>query len=610
MRLFPSKKQWGSWTLPSKLTALGAYLGIVSLIFYLISLIDFNLNLKSSKTGFEEKKMIKALIDYIRDDFRSASKKFEDITKGTGMYKEDAYIYCSDSYARINNPTKSHELLADLFSQYDSLSLDELKFLALSKIVMLSNKNNDEESLKVLRQLSEKNLINESKDIEALLLLFNYGLDSLSNHVKKNNYPIQEVDFYRKEQYRYWNIFLPIFKQNALKIEYMISCSILRSLDPITFETENLCEYLPLVNITLNNVLKRKKLQFVLDSTLGRIELKGKPYQKNLLTLSNSIGSAFGLNLLLDSLKIDKEIFWDHCNANDINYQFAINKNNDIFYILRSYAVYNENDSSVLIPGCDLSNDIKFEIIRISPTQNKIEIHPVSKLSVSGFYTQIFPQKDFFIISTLGGSGHFLDLIRLDLNGQFIEVLKDDDNLYHTQNLQVNEDGIIQWDFEVDNICNANVERKVVGTVKLNIRENGQFSKTIIYKNPAVDFIMNLNTTKLKYESYLMDKIRIQKHRITDKKFLAYLTRRENACYEKTQIDDLFNLLPTFISPKTSILLVNYPNIEDSLETEIDDKPKDKSHYIFFVKRVPNDFELISIYEVNENRKIKKHILN
>lgn len=610
MRLFPSKKQWENWTLPSKLTAIGAYLGIISLLIYLISLVDFDLNLKSIRSRFEEKKMIEALIDYSCDDFKSASIKFEDITKGTGLYKEDAYIYGSDSYARINNPDKSYELLTDLFSQYDSLGLNELKFLALSKILMLSNKNDDKESLKVLRQLPEKDLINEFKDIEALLLLFNYGLDSLSNHVKKNNYPIQEGDFYRNEQYRYWNRFLPIFQQNALEIEYLISCSILRSIDPITFEIENLCEYLPIYNITLNNVLKRKKLQFVLDSTLSHIALKGKPYQKKLLTLSNSIGSAFGFNFLLDSLKIDKGIFWDHCSKNDINYQFAMTKNNDIFYILRSYAVYNENDSAVLIPGCDLSSEIKFEIIRILPKLKKLEIRPITKLSVSGFYTQIFPQEDFFIISTLEGSGHFLYLIKLDLNEQFVKVFKDTDNQYHTQNLQVNEDGIIQWDFEVNNICYANVERKVVGTAKLDIREPDESIKTIYFKNPAVDFIMNLNKTKLKYESYLMDKIKIQKYRITDKKFLAYLTRRENACYEKTQIDDLFNLLPTFISPKTSILLVNYPDIEDSLETEIEDRPRDKSHYIFFVKRNQNDIELISIFEVNENQRIIKHILN
>ena len=35
MRLIPSRRQWGDWSLPSKLTAIGALVGVLSLVLYL-----------------------------------------------------------------------------------------------------------------------------------------------------------------------------------------------------------------------------------------------------------------------------------------------------------------------------------------------------------------------------------------------------------------------------------------------------------------------------------------------------------------------------------------------------------------------------------------------
>lgn len=40
MRHFiPTRKQWRKWTLPSKLTAIGAYVGVFALLLYILSLV-------------------------------------------------------------------------------------------------------------------------------------------------------------------------------------------------------------------------------------------------------------------------------------------------------------------------------------------------------------------------------------------------------------------------------------------------------------------------------------------------------------------------------------------------------------------------------------------
>lgn len=46
MILFPSKRQWREWSLPSRLTAIGAYVGVVSLLIAVVGLVDENYRLR------------------------------------------------------------------------------------------------------------------------------------------------------------------------------------------------------------------------------------------------------------------------------------------------------------------------------------------------------------------------------------------------------------------------------------------------------------------------------------------------------------------------------------------------------------------------------------
>jgi hypothetical protein len=39
MRLFPSRKQWNTWSLPSRLTAIGAYVGLLSVPLAVLGLV-------------------------------------------------------------------------------------------------------------------------------------------------------------------------------------------------------------------------------------------------------------------------------------------------------------------------------------------------------------------------------------------------------------------------------------------------------------------------------------------------------------------------------------------------------------------------------------------
>ncbi len=58
MRLIPTRKQWNEWSLPSKLTAIGAYVGIIGLVlgvvFFVISVVSRPQQAKDLQQGFSE----------------------------------------------------------------------------------------------------------------------------------------------------------------------------------------------------------------------------------------------------------------------------------------------------------------------------------------------------------------------------------------------------------------------------------------------------------------------------------------------------------------------------------------------------------------------------
>ncbi len=61
IKLIPSIKQWKSWSLPSKLTAIGAYAGVIALFLFLVEKAYFfssNLNKNESSANFSKEKIV------------------------------------------------------------------------------------------------------------------------------------------------------------------------------------------------------------------------------------------------------------------------------------------------------------------------------------------------------------------------------------------------------------------------------------------------------------------------------------------------------------------------------------------------------------------------
>ena len=54
LKIFPTSEQWNKWSIPSKLTAIGTYVGIISLLIYVSSLvINFLLEPKEKNERFK-----------------------------------------------------------------------------------------------------------------------------------------------------------------------------------------------------------------------------------------------------------------------------------------------------------------------------------------------------------------------------------------------------------------------------------------------------------------------------------------------------------------------------------------------------------------------------
>ena len=121
MRLIPTREQWAKWSLPSKLTAIGTLLGLLSII---LTLIPFNKSEEKVANNVEENKIYVPSINYeikvdsslvelsipdneLRKDFPGAMKKYH-IKYPIIKYENNTYVE-----GKINN------LIKTFFSHWD-----------------------------------------------------------------------------------------------------------------------------------------------------------------------------------------------------------------------------------------------------------------------------------------------------------------------------------------------------------------------------------------------------------------------------------------------------------------------------------------------------------
>lgn len=88
--LFPTKNQWQGWSLPSKLTAIGAYVGILGIVLSIVFFIySFNDNFSQENTQFERLDSATAItIEQLLDQVEKDLKPKDDVpTEAAMLYK-------------------------------------------------------------------------------------------------------------------------------------------------------------------------------------------------------------------------------------------------------------------------------------------------------------------------------------------------------------------------------------------------------------------------------------------------------------------------------------------------------------------------------------------
>ena len=85
MRLLPTKRQWKNWSLPSKLTAIGAYAGILALVLTVV----LQLLLKGDST----RKVLEELVAVPFDEYVSLDNRLKELAEERGKTPKQLKLF-------------------------------------------------------------------------------------------------------------------------------------------------------------------------------------------------------------------------------------------------------------------------------------------------------------------------------------------------------------------------------------------------------------------------------------------------------------------------------------------------------------------------------------
>lgn len=634
MNLFPSRNQWNKWSLPSKLTAIGAYLAMGSFVIYLLTL---SLSLFPHKTSIDKHKLnnnlAQALFFTSNTEYNKAEAIYSELLSNTidNPLIKDIYYWRADNFSRDGQFEKSYECFEYYYKNFSSEpSEEELNNLAWIKLVSLFNEKKTDQLLDLAIKLTNSKYSKEINDFLLLAYSFKLNINEFLETIISKEFILSTDPSFRINQYDIWNNLSDyLWYSNKYSIFNIFIDAMRNKAFPSEFRDKEFNIYLPYVNLTLLSLRRYKEYQIRYAKVLNNYDEK----ERRLFSLKNDIIINFGMDIgsivaLEKFFHMESEIrnlltkTLQKIESNGetiiqlIPFQGA-QKHKGVFCIsgkpIKDFtSTLSDKEWSDFLNNTLPIDSIKYRVITFNNNKilsNKI-IFKESSLINYNYYANKINQNNIFVTS-LGGTGHFLNIQQIDINKcnineQFIE----DKYTYHTNNLfwagGSTKTKTISWRFEIESSCEPNVSRKVFGNVKTTIDSTGKITDwKINYSNPALEFWQNLDSTNAKMQILLTEQLNLDSIKIQDRKFNNYLTGNYELCLVRTQIDEAYTRLPVKIAPRISILQIHFTKKPNEYKNPQKIKIADEGNYILLVEKAENKIRILGVYEVEHGNKLR-----
>jgi hypothetical protein len=605
-----------------------------SFVIYLVTLL---LSLFPQKTTIDKHKLNNKLAQALFFTSTAEYKKAEDIynqllrnTKNNYLIK-DIYFWRADNFSRDGQFEKSYECFEHYYKNFSSEpSEEELKNLAWIKLVSLFNEKKHEQLLKLVFELSNYKHNNEISVFSLLAYLSQSNANEFLETLISKEFILSTDLNFRINQYDIWNNLSDyLWYSNKYSIFNIFIDAMCNKAFPTEFRGKKFHIYLPYANLTLLSLRRYKEYQIRYAKALNNYDEK----EQRLFRLKNDFIINFGMDIG-SFVALEKFFNMGSETRNLLTKTFqkvetdgetiiqlipiqGTQKHKGVFCISGtpkkdSTSTLADKEWLDFLKNSLLLDSIKYRVITFNDNKilsNKI-IYKESSLTNYNYYANKINQNNIFITS-LGGTGHFLnnqqiDINKYSINEQFIE----NKYTYHTNSLfwaeGYTKTNTLSWRFEIQNSCEPNVSRKVFGNVNTAIDSTGKITDwEINYSNPALELWQSLDSTNVKMQILLTEQLNLDSIKIQDNKFNNYLTGNYELCLVRTQIDEAYARLPTKFAPRVSILQIHFTKKQNESKNLQKIKIADEGNYILLVEKSENKIRIIGVYEIDPVNKLR-----
>lgn len=614
MKLVPTHKQWQNWSLPSKYSLIGVLIGIIALLVTLFTVLpEPKATYKSQKKFYKE--IAYGLNYFSKNEIEKAIVHFDKSLKYSDTPNQNSvFKWLSESYARTKNYESSFEQERSLYSNLaDSLNHLDYKFIAFARAMSLYRNKEYYKCLEFIDKMISNSIELPIYEIIPLCYAAIGDTMNLRNTFTKYKFYISEDPFYRKIQFEIWQNISKILDKPEFALQYFISESFIKKIFSEEYEKQAFFEYNPLVNFYKQSLAKREIYQNLLDMSLlgDSVDFYLNNYKKEVLFYGLDIGSNVSLLIYLDFITKDSlaqnwivPFLMESKTNNETTIQFCPLWKNDTLKILW-IAGKPWFENAINHPSFDDLREQKLmgeKILRcINLTPDSMWITPINSDEVIFSYfieALALDNKpyDFAIIET-AGSFEGKTILNLDVEtDKFTTIYPDSEDTdlsyhsfdYHT--ITRNDSTYnLKWFYEFDDVCHANIQRKIFGKLNVDLQFNGKTKINNEIANPALEFYKsNLATKDLRAQSILLNSVSIQKHQILDDDFLRLIQNQESICFRLSLIDEVYLYRPKKQWPNISCLELT------SAQTG--------NQFIILVKRLASGIRVLDIFKIKDNK--------
>ncbi len=633
MRIFSLFKHWPRLSPLEKLGYIASLITIISFLFFLTPY-AYRYGLTTYKDWVKNKyyhSFAEGLYAFSKEEYDLSLKHFrKSLRFSTPSTSNDLLLWLSfSSYASPSYNLSEkylHQYVENNVDTLDDFVFQSLAYIRINSLINSGYYDSLSSFITALEPISDLEL----QEIHPMSLLLSDSIAAAKDILQHNKYQIANDPFYRDLQYQYWRIISSVLGESDIDLSYFLSLTFLQSISPHDFETKLFNLTLPNFNLTIQSLGFRQSLANKLDSIL----IHPSKYDNDILELYKDDISRFGLRLgSFESLKmylltintnagLILEKIKSNMHTNEIHYLFSPLITSSEKYLLWVTGIPQDPiaaspDTRKAEEEFMILGNFKVRLIKIrEDTCDIINLSDPYNFdwdagNMQWFY--VYPKSSdmpYYVIIESGGTGHYLSFMTFLCKE--LEFCRNIDSsitdTYHSKFVQINEknDAVyISWLYELYSPCEANITRKVFGRAEAAIESPRSIMKEkTFFPNPALQFYENISENNLKLQSLLLNKIIIQNKRITDQAFIHYVTSDVIPCYIRTQLDEIYISLPSYLYPSTSALVVYYPNHSSSLDSDNNEGKK----YLIMVKKEKGIIEILAIYEI-ENDRLKKNIM-